>query len=89
VIYVCARTGCWNLTTEVFCKKHRAEVDASDMKIIEVQGAILSPPKIVGTMFVEPPTFPKGTVTVVKNLSGVLVVEEAESKKGDVDEPRK
>ena len=68
---------------------HRRRIDASDTKIIWVTGAIMSPPKIVGTIFVQPPTFPKGTVTVVKNLSGVLIVEEAESKKGDVDEPKK
>ncbi len=56
--------------------RRRRRVDARDMKIIEVQGAMLSPPKIVGTIFVQPPTFPKGTITVVKNLSGVLIVEE-------------
>lgn len=56
--------------------RRRRRVDTSDMKIIEVQGAILSTPRIVGTIFVQPPTFPKGTVTVVKNLSGVLIVEE-------------
>ncbi len=26
--YVCVSEGCTNLTTEVFCKKHRAEVEA-------------------------------------------------------------
>ena len=69
--------------------RRRRRVDARDMQIIEITGAMVSAPKISGTIFVKPPTFPKGTVTVVKNLSGVLVVEEAESKKGDVDEPRK
>lgn len=49
---------------------------ARDVQIIEIQGAMLSPPRIVGKMFVQPPTFPKGTVTIVKNLKGVLFVED-------------
>lgn len=56
--------------------RRRRRVDARDMEIIEIQGAMVSAPKIVGTMFVEPPTFPKGTVTVVKSLKGVLFVED-------------
>ncbi len=56
--------------------RRRRKVDTRDMQIIEITGAMLSSPKIMGSIFVPPPTFPKGTVTVVENISGVLIVED-------------
>ncbi len=56
--------------------RRRRRFDARDIKIIEIKGVMLSAPKIVGKMVVQPPTFPKGTVTVVKSLKGVLFVED-------------
>ncbi len=56
--------------------RRRRRVDARDMEIIEIQGAMVSAPKIVCKMFVQAPTFPRGTVTVVKSLKGVLFVED-------------
>ncbi len=28
--YVCIRDGCWNLTREVLCPKHRAEEETTE-----------------------------------------------------------
>ena len=47
---------------------HRRKIDASDMQIVEITGAMLSSPTIVVRgVVVQPPTFVKGTVAVVKN----------------------
>ncbi len=59
---------------------HRRKIDASDMQIVEITGAISSPPTfVVGTISVQPPAFAKGTITVVTNLSGVFFIVEEDT----------
>ncbi len=70
--------GAISVAVDMSWFRRRRKIDASDMQIVEITGAISSPPKIVGSIFVPPPTFPKGTVTVVENVSGVLVVEDTD-----------
>ena len=61
--------------------RRRRKVDARDMQIISITGAISSPPTFAkGTLSVQPPTFAKGTITVVKNLSGVFFIVEDDTE---------
>ena len=47
------------------------------MHYIEVNAGMLNTPTIVVRgVAVQPPVFAKGTITVVKNLSGVFMVED-------------
>ncbi len=59
--------------------RRRRKIDTKNMKIVEITGAISSPPTFVkGIISVQPPTFLKGTVTVIENASGILVVEDTD-----------